>query len=1079
MVAGRGRFGRVLVLTAMLAAGGAGRGAAAPYTWLVSGSNLLGSWDTAANWNPSGVPTAGDSVVVSQDLIGTGTIRYFGLSGTVATSGTQQIDSISVADTNGTGSLRFSAGGTTAYLQFATTTPSVTANIGGSGSNLTIDNPLFQPSTTLTKSGSGIVQLVFNDAETANSFSTNVPLVDATGGASLALWNLSGVPLALPNVSFYGFNTGLTIRAGLNTVAAGRSLDLGGAGNLGVGSGGTLTFDPGSTLTAGNLITTTGNSSYLYMGGDSTVNWNGDTATLATIRMGEQALYGSRTSTVNVSSGVFNVTASPSQSWLGNPSAEANQVRTYTLNLNVNGGLMQFTNPETVERNFTVGWNRLNTVNVGTGTSTVNATITVSSGTLDMGPSGRIILGDRLPNSGTAAGFVNSRINLDGGMLRVAQNIARGNSNTTNGGMTSTFVFNGGTLQLAGTPALRLINANVDTLVAGGGAIVDTNGFSTNIAAGLIESPSSPGGGLTKLGEGVLALAGTNTYAGPTVISGGTLAVGGTNAVSGGFGLLNAGNYAASISVASGAGFVFSNSDAAATQTLSGDITGEGSLAKLNAAALILTGTGSALGGSVTFNGGSTTIDPGPGGSFTAAGRFQMAAPALGSATLAVASGTNAFSSAAGIIGIGDNAGSSTLTATGGSTTFTIDANRMLVGNKGTGAIVLDGGAVTITGSQAVIIGGDIQYALDNATGLVTVNSGTLAVLGDGPLLLGVNASGEQFANTTNANGTITLNGGVFAASRPITAFSGTNPSSGVVNFNGGTLRAMASSTSMLAVTSANVQDGGAVIDTNGFDVTIDRPLVAAGAGGLTKLGSGTLVLAAANTLTGSTTVQAGVLQLANGSALSASRLVVVAGGTGQVAPVTSTSVAGLDLASGNGLLDLTSGALTISSGMTPTELVAEILEGRGDGSWNGTSGITSSTAAAQVASSIPRAVGWVDNGDGSLTTAYAAPGDTNIDWSIDILDASNFLAGGKFDTGSVATWIEGDFSYDGVVDILDAADFFATGLYDAGNYNTGSGLSGSVAAVPEPAGMAILAAAMVCAGVAGRHARRTLARRS
>jgi autotransporter-associated beta strand protein len=230
------------------------------------------------------------------------------------------------------------------------------------------------------------------------------------------------------------------------------------------------------------------------------------------------------------------------------------------------------------------------------------------------------------------------------------------------------------------------------------------------------------------------------------------------------------------------------------------------------------------------------------------------------------------------------------------------------------------------------------------------------------------------------------------------------------------------------------------------------------------KVGGGTLVLDQANPLSGSTTVQGGVLQLANGSALSSSRLVVVAGGTGQVAPVTATSVASLDLASGNGLMDLTSGALTISSGMTSTELVAEILEGRGDGSWTGTSGITSSTAAAESAAGSPRAVGWIDNGDGSLTTAYAAPGDTNIDWSIDILDASNFLAGGKFDTGSPAVWIEGDFSYDGIVDILDAADFFATGLYDAGNYNTASGLSGGIAAVPEPTGVAIVASGCIAA---------------
>jgi autotransporter-associated beta strand protein/T5SS/PEP-CTERM-associated repeat protein len=230
------------------------------------------------------------------------------------------------------------------------------------------------------------------------------------------------------------------------------------------------------------------------------------------------------------------------------------------------------------------------------------------------------------------------------------------------------------------------------------------------------------------------------------------------------------------------------------------------------------------------------------------------------------------------------------------------------------------------------------------------------------------------------------------------------------------------------------------------------------------KTGGGTLVLDQANTLTGSTTVQGGVVRLANTSALSASRLVVVAGGTGQLAPFATTAVAGLDLATGNGLMDVTNGSLTILGGMTAPELVAELLEGRGDGSWNGTSGITSSTAAADIATSQPRSVGWLDNGDGTFTVAYAAPGDTNIDWAIDILDASNFLALGKFDTGLPATWVEGDFSYDGIVDILDAADFFATGLYDAGTYNSASGAAG-VAAVPEP-GMSMIGAVVLGLGV-------------
>jgi hypothetical protein len=49
---------------------------------------------------------------------------------------------------------------------------------------------------------------------------------------------------------------------------------------------------------------------------------------------------------------------------------------------------------------------------------------------------------------------------------------------------------------------------------------------------------------------------------------------------------------------------------------------------------------------------------------------------------------------------------------------------------------------------------------------------------------------------------------------------------------------------------------------------------------------------------------------------------------------------------------------------------------------------------------------------------AFAAPGDTNIDWSIDILDAAPFLSGGTFVSGTPALWNQGDFAYEGVVDV-------------------------------------------------------------
>lgn len=237
------------------------------------------------------------------------------------------------------------------------------------------------------------------------------------------------------------------------------------------------------------------------------------------------------------------------------------------------------------------------------------------------------------------------------------------------------------------------------------------------------------------------------------------------------------------------------------------------------------------------------------------------------------------------------------------------------------------------------------------------------------------------------------------------------------------------------------------------------------------KTGAGTMVLDAANILTGSTTVLAGRLHLANPLSLRASRLVPLAGGTVTVAAGVQTIVGGLAPRAG-GLVDLGSGMMTVAGGLTPAGLVDAVLAGRGNGTWNGGQGITSTAAAAALASSMPRTVGWLDNGDGSVSAAFAAAGDTNLDWSVDVLDAANFLAGGRFDSGASASWNEGDFTYDGITDILDAADLLSTGLYDAGPYNGAAGAAAGVIAVPEP-GTGLLGVVVAIAG--GSLARRRL----
>jgi autotransporter-associated beta strand protein len=237
-------------------------------------------------------------------------------------------------------------------------------------------------------------------------------------------------------------------------------------------------------------------------------------------------------------------------------------------------------------------------------------------------------------------------------------------------------------------------------------------------------------------------------------------------------------------------------------------------------------------------------------------------------------------------------------------------------------------------------------------------------------------------------------------------------------------------------------------------------------AGSLVKAGGGTLVLAGSNGFSADTSVRGGTLRLDAADALVASRVSVLAGGTLSIAPRLSAALVGLAPNAG-GLIDVTDGAITVAAGLSAPDVLTAITTGLGDGTWNGTSGITSSAAAAAPGGS--RGVGWLDNGDGSVTFAYAAAGDSNLDWFVDILDAANFLAAGAYDAGFGSSWNDGDYTYDTLVDILDAASFLSTGLFDAGGYNDPS--PAAVAAVPEPSAAVVVAiAGLMTVAVARRR---------
>jgi T5SS/PEP-CTERM-associated repeat protein/autotransporter-associated beta strand protein len=383
----------------------------------------------------------------------------------------------------------------------------------------------------------------------------------------------------------------------------------------------------------------------------------------------------------------------------------------------------------------------------------------------------------------------------------------------------------------------------------------------------------------------------------------------------------------------------------------------------------------------------------------------------------------------AGSEAIGTASVSSGTWATGGSLYF---------GGPGTGVLNLSGGSVA---SGSAVLGYDPRFS--SSTGLAVVSGGTWT--NSGNLHVGVDDS-------ASSTGTLTISGGLVTVGGTLS-----RGSLGTINLNaGGTLQiGTGGTTGVLGV--STLANNGTLIFNRSDASTYSGVL--SGSGGLTKDGVGTLTLTGSNGLAGPTIIRKGKLNLGNPTALASSAITPLSGGTLTLVPYLRTSVGGLNPNAG-GLIDVGNGMVTVAAGLSAGQLVTAIDTGRGDGSWNGTSGITSSVAAA---SNGDRTVGWLDNGDGSVSFAFAAAGDTNLDWRVDILDAANFLSGGKFDTGSPASWNEGDFTYDGVVDILDAASFLSTGLFDAGAYNTPP-LQATIA-VPEPSTYAMALAGLACGG--------------
>ena len=430
-------------------------------------------------------------------------------------------------------------------------------------------------------------------------------------------------------------------------------------------------------------------------------------------------------------------------------------------------------------------------------------------------------------------------------------------NNTYTGGTT----INSGTLVRDVTNLSGGLNLNANT-IASSGTMAINNG-----AAGGIDSVSLGGGSVA--GAGTIAKTGsgyTEFYL--TSFSGFT---GQISVQAGTLGFNNISSYPANspinLDIAGGAAFDLRNSNVYINNLT--DLGVVGSSFPGNATLVVGNANGSSTFGGVIQNVINYT-------GYTAGGVVSLQKTGTGGFTL---SGSNTYTgnttvsggtlnvAAAGILSNAGNINTQggILTISGTVTQATNHYFGIGSGLSGTsGTTNINSGAVVNLGGNAVLIGGTTNNS-QTGIGTFNINGGIVnvgATSGNG----GGTDNNNIWINPYGTAGTSTLNlnGGTLSTARTIANGSG---ASSVVNFNGGTLQAAAAIN--IAVNTANVNAGGAIIDTQANNVNLTQTLVHGTGtpdGGLTKLGTGTLTLSTnASTFTGNVTISGGTVVLNTG----------------------------------------------------------------------------------------------------------------------------------------------------------------------------------------------------------------------
>ncbi|SEE58064.1 autotransporter-associated beta strand repeat-containing protein [Rhizobiales bacterium GAS188] len=967
-------------------------------------------------------PTNGTTLTASGTIGGTGGLTMNG-AGTLVLSGANTY-----------------FGGTT--INAGTVSMSADNNLGNAAGGLTINGGTLQATASLTTgrgitlgAGGGSFAPAFGATLTASGLITGVGGLTVNGPGTLVLTNAAN-----------NYAGGTAVK-GNGTLSVGADGELGSpGGGLALGdatTGGTL--QTAASLTTNRAVTLGAVGGSLTPASGTTLTENGVISGNSLTMSGSGTLVLSNANTylrgTRIASGTVSVSADNN---LGDAAGA----------LGMAGGTLQTTASFTTGRSITLGIG-------GGGFAPASGTTLTASGAI--GGIGGLTVSDAGTLVLSGANTYQGGTTINAGTVSVSADANLGN---TAGGLT----INGGTLQAT---ASYTMNRSV-TLGAGGGTFAPTSGTTLTQAGDIVGS-----GGLTANGGRTLILSNANTYGGTTTIgSSATLQIG-----NGG----TAGSISNTSAIIDNGSLVFTRSDTIGyAQVISGSGTvsqiGSGTLtlsaANLYQGGTSISGGAISIGDSASLGSGSVTLDN---------GTLQA-----GANNLNVANGV-AINTTGGTV----NANGNTLTLSG-----------MIADGGGPGALTIAGTGTTILGGTNTysggtkLSGGNLSIGADANLGAAT---GAFTFNGGGTLFSTASfASARGFSLATSgtfapASGTsLTLSGAIGGPAGLIMAGQGTLILSGTNSYQGGTtvvhgalsvgtdanlgdaagnisfagssnsdgyLEATSSFTSARGVAVGSAQfanfntDPGATLTLNG---------VVGGAGTLTKSGSGTLLLNAANTYGGGAQIGAGALALGNSGALGGGAVSISSGatlraGADGLAVANAVTLGG----AGSATIDTQGNNFTLNGGIGGTGGLAKTGSGtllvNNTNSYSGATDVqagtlsvngslTQTSSVAVESGATLKGTGTITNGVTIANGATLAPG--NSPGTITVgsltlnsgsilayeLGTANIVGGGTNDLTNVT----GNLTLAGTLNVRDAGSF-GLGAYRLINYGgalSDSGLS-------------------------------------